>query len=81
MRTLGWICFWLGITLLVIGLPLILTFTSTAALVGKVIIAGLVNIVTGWQLSHPKTKQSVCPNGHGIVNTTYCTYCGSKARR
>lgn len=71
MKTFGWICFWLGIAILIIGLPLVLIFESV--LIGKVLVASGINLGIGWKLAHPKKKHI-----QKLGTNLYCINCGNQ---
>jgi len=81
MKTFGWVCFWLGVAILAIGLPAVLIFGMTPMLIGKVLVAAVVNISIGWNLAHPKAKkvymQKYCIScGSPVEANKFCTNCG-----
>jgi membrane protein implicated in regulation of membrane protease activity len=83
MKTFGWVCFWLGLAILAIGLPAVLIFSMTPVLIGKVLIASGINLSIGWSLAHPKKKymQKYCTNcGTLIENDKFCINCGLQLR-
>ena len=82
MKTFGWFCFCLGITILIVGLPIAIIYSPT--LIGKVLLAVGVNTGIGWKLAHPKVKTTAfCPYcGINIITTyKFCNNCGVQLKR
>jgi len=79
MKIFGWICFWLGLAILIIGLPAVFIFGMTPVLIAKVLIASGINLSIGWSLAHPKKErmQRYCTScGNPIGGNKFCTSCG-----
>lgn len=77
MKTFGWICFWMGLAVLLIGVPIVIW--KFPVLIGKVILASFLNLGLGWKWAHP--KQPICDCGHQLAeNEHFCTACGIRLR-
>lgn len=79
MKVFGWICFWLGLAILAIGLPLVFIFDMTPMLIGKILIASGINLSLGWHWAHLKQKhtQKYCTNcGNPTKDNDFCVNCG-----
>ena len=85
MKVFGWVCFWAGLAILIVGLPMVFIFGMTPILIGKVLVASGINLSIGWNLAHPKTKkpiQKYCIScGNPIGSNKFCTSCGTQLRQ
>ena len=80
MRTFGWICISLGLTILVVGVPLVII--NVPILAGKVILAALVNIFGGWIMIARNPISGHCSCGIKVDKSkNFCGWCGVQLKR
>lgn len=84
MKTFGLVCFWLGLVVLIVGVPLAIVLEASF-LTSKLLVAGILNLSIGWSLARSGKKkqlQAYCINcGKPIGNENFCTNCGAQIRR